>query len=473
MKRLALIFVLCILILYSIVFCYADVKNQPLNILEDLPLVTKYEAIDNLKYITVQNNNLQAILAEMTINLNSLNYIYYTGSYVGSFNGSSLQNCLEWDNAFEESSPLLKGEIYKGYYKLRTEKILKQYQNSEYFDYNAFRKVGRQQFDNYIKTVASNQSSKERLTVLLQEKLLDKLVELEPMKKRALMDEVMGLGLQINSSKNLDCLYQVFESRVRLQMFDQMAEMNKQKLQKLINDIRITITSDKSGELLLQSKVEKVQIINVLENEKGYRGLTLLHELYGNQNFKLVFKEEDGKYNEIELDEAIKAIAIDENGFLKLDLNKVFSEEHKTNEKKETANKNESKNSDAELKALELLYTSKTKAAQEIVKELNNYSIYLELKNKSINNLYTRSFESKQKIWKKNLDNKLNTFGIGGMADFMSYIKQFELMDRESSKIAGEKLLIARYRNSDTQFRTTEECSIWLTNMLFKIKYMK
>ncbi|MDF2532440.1 MAG: hypothetical protein K0Q65_2021 [Clostridia bacterium] len=71
------------------------------------------------------------------------------------------------------------------------------------------------------------------------------------------------------------------------------------------------------------------------------------------------------------------------------------------------------------------------------------------------------------------MDNKLNTFGIGGMADFMAYIKQFELLDRNPDKQSAERILIAKFRNSDIQFRTTEEGSLWITNMLYKIRAIK
>ena len=478
MKKLFLIFALCTLSLYSILFCYADANNKAINILEDLPWITKFEPANNFKYINEYNKSQQSIIAEQGINLNKLNTIYYVGSYKDSFGGGSLEKCLNWDNSFEEDAPLFKSELYKGYYSLRTEKILKQYQSSEIFDYAAFIKTGRQEFDPYIKSAAEDEKVMLQLTILLQEKILEKLIELEPLKRIIVLDETFDLGLPENRSKSLDCLYQMFESRVRLQLFDQMAEINKQKLRRLNLKIGIVITAEKSGELVFRNKDIKsldnaVQIINVLQQEGRYRGLTLLNELYTKQNHKLFFKEEGGRSHEMELEKAIYAIAIDENGYLHIDLDSLFAEQIQISENTTPTNSTVSNALENQLNQLELLYSSKTKAASEIVKELNRYSIYLELKDKKISNLYTKGFEAGQKTWKKNLDNKLSTFGIGGTADFIAYIKQFELWDRNLNKQDKVSILIVKFRNSDIQFRTTEEGSIWLTNMLFKIRFMK
>lgn len=478
LKKLFLIFTICAISLYSILSSYADTNNNAVNVMEDLPWVTSFEPENNLKYISEYNMSQQSIIAEQGINLNKLNTIYYLGSYNGSFDGGSLKKCLDWDNSFEEGAPLFKSELYKGYYGLRTEKILKQYQISEFFDYAVFIKTGRQEFDSYIKGAVKDQSGMWQLNLLLQEKILDKLTLIEPLRRKGFLDEVLDFGLPANRLKNLDCLYQMFESRVRLQLFDQMVDINNQKLQRLNLKIGIVITAQKSGKLLLQNEDIKnmdnvVQIINVLQEEDSYRGLTLLNELYAKQNYKLVFNKEGSSSHEIELEKAIYAIAIDENGYVHIDLDRLFEEELQISENTAPANSAVSNALENQLKQLELLYSSKTKAASEIVKELNRYSIYLELKDKKVSNLYTKGFEAGQKTWKKNLDNKLNTFGIGGRADFIAYIKQFELSDRNLSKHDKVRVLIAKFRNSDIQFRTTEEGSIWLTNMLFKIRFMK
>lgn len=478
LKKLFLIFALCTLSLYSILFCYADTNNKTINILEDLPCITKFEPAINFKYINEYNTSQQSIIAEQGINLNKLNIIYYLGNYKETFGGGSLKKCLDWDHSFDEGAPLFKNEIYKGYYSLRTEKILKQYQSSEFFDYAAFIKIGRQEFDSYIKGALKDERDMLQLIMLLQEKILEKLIELEPLKRIVVLDETFDLGLPANRSKSLDCLYQMFESRVRLQLFDQMVEINKQKLQSLNLKIGIVMTTEKSGELLIRNKDIKsldnvVQIINVLQQEGHYRGLTLLSELYSKQNYELVFKEEDGSSHEVKIEKVINAITIDENGYLHVDLDSLFAKQLTIRDNAAPTISVSFNAFEDQLKQLEVLYSSKTKAASEIVKELNRYSIYLELKEKKISNLYTKGFEARQKTWKKNLDNKLSTFSIGGAADFIAYIKQFELWDRNRSKQDKVSVLIAKFRNSDIQFRTTEEGSIWLTNMMFKIRMME
>lgn len=446
--------------------------------MEDLPLVVKFEPGENLKYLNQYNLQLQSIIAEQQLNINTLNSIYYLGSKDVPMDGSSLKRCLEWDILLSEGAPLFKSELYKGYFGIRTRKVLEEYKTSEYFNYADFIKTARQDFDSYVKTNVRDEYSREQLAVQLQGKLFDKLIELEPVKRKALLDETLALGTPANNGNAMDCVYQLFESRVRLQMFSQLVELNKQKIQQLNQKIGIVIKTEKKGQLQLQSKDlqskdKAVQIINVLENEKGYRGLTVLHELFDKKGYKLVFTEEMGSVYEIDLEQAIDAIAISENDFVYIDLEKLFAEKQEIKEEISPTNSADKNNQGNQLKPLESLYSNKTKAAKEIIKELNRYSIYLELKNKKISNYYTKSFESGQRLWKKNLESKLNAFGASGMADFMTYIKQFELLDRKTNKLNEEKLLIAKFRNSDLQFKKTEEGSLWITKLLFNFKYMK
>lgn len=477
MKKLSLIFILCVLSLFSVLLCYADLQSNAVDIMADLPLAVKFESAESLKSISLYYKQLEAVLAQQRQSLNTLNYIYYLGAYRGSFGGNSLFQAMKWNNDYEENAPLYMHDIYKGYYSLRTEKVLKQYQTSEFFDYTAFVKNGRPEFDSYIKGILGNLNRKEQLMTLMQSKLADKLIDPLPDKK-SMLDEILSLRQAANSSINLDYTYQLFESRVRLQLHQQMVDANKQKLEKLVKNIRIAITSSKKGQLQLQSMDggsgdKPIQLINVLEGEEGYRGLISLYELVSKDNVKLVFVEESGAISQIKLVEAIDAIAMDENGAVNLNLDMLFDEKQEPITIETPKDPVPSKSAENHLKAAEQLYASKSKAAQGIIKELNRYSIYLELKDKKISNNYTRSFETKQQQWKKDLEVKLTTFGPGGGADFAAYIKQFELLDRKTIKNEKEKALIAKFRNSDMQFKKTAEGSLWIMKLLYKLKYMQ
>jgi hypothetical protein len=472
LKKLILIFIICVFTLYGIMFCYADFQNNTLDIMADLPLAMRFEPSDNLKVFHSYHNQLLSILEEQKQNLNTLNYIYYLGDYYGSFDGRSLARSMKWDNKFIENAPLFHTDIYKGYYSFRTEKIRNKYQSSEFFDDTAFIKTARQEFDSYINTAAKDQKSRDQLIVQMQSKLEDKLIE-QNENRKAMLDEILSLRQAANHSKSLDYIFQLFESRVRLQLHQQMVDANKQKLEKLVHRIGISITAEGAGQLLLQSRDEKsdekaIQIMNVLEDKMSYQGFTLLSEFYGKENYKLVFRDESGSVKEVELEKAIDGIAIDKNGHLNLDLDQLFAKEQNSVVSTAAA---AGIADETQLKSLELIYSNKTKEAQAIIKELNRYSIYLELKDKKISNYYTRSFESNQKLWTKDLEDKLNAFGKDGMVDFVTYIKRFELLDRKAELQKNEKAFIARFRNSDIQFRKTEEASLWITNMMFRIKY--
>lgn|GEM_PF-5335498 len=477
MKKLLLIFIICVLTLYSIMICYADLQVQAMDT-SDLPLAMKYEPNENMKQLSAYQDQLQAVLAEQLQSLNTLNYIYNLGSYQGSFSSKSIYSSMHWHYPHEENVPLFNSDMYKGYYKVRTEKLLKQYQSSEIFDYNAFVKSGRAEFDSYIKGSLKDQSSREKLMILLQSKLADKLIELAPSSRKVVFDEILSLRQPVNSSKGLDYAYQILESRVRLQLLGQMVDMNKQKLNKLVGNINIGIIAKGKGQLLLQSNDAKsnekaTEIMNLMQNEEGYRGLALLQEFYSKQNYKLVFNKAEGGLFEIDLYKAVEAITLDEKGYLHLDLDYLMAVQQSAEVKAPAVRPGSASVRENQFKVLEQLYSSKSKAAQEIIKELNRYGIYMELKNKKISNNYTRSFEVKQKQWKKDMDSKLNAFGSSGEADFMAYLKQFEQLDRYGDKQQKENALIARFRNSDIQFKDTSQGILWLTDLLFRVRYMQ
>lgn len=473
MKKLLLIFILCSATLFGLMFSYADEQNTAFSISEDLPLLLSKEPSAAMKQLNENSAELQSIIAEQRFNLNILNSICYLGSYTGSFDGLSLQRSLEWRGADFDKAPLFNSEAYSDYYHIRTAKILEKYQYSEAFDCAAFIKNARTEFDSFIVSEKNN----AQLMVLLQDKHFDKLVELEPAQRKQLFEEVLALRLPENNSKYLDNLYQQFEGRVRLQLLTEMVEINQKKLEALANKIGMIITSDKKGQLQLiykdsQNKEVSVHIINVLGDDDGYRGLVKLYELYKKTDIRLIFTEEEGSSHEIDMTQAYSAIALDNEGYVHLNLDSLINNQ-KVQEVKSEAPAPDASIDNELLKSAELLYASRTKAAQEIVRELNRYGMYLELKDNKISNLYTRSFEAELMTWKKNLDLRLNSFGTAGTADFIAYIKLFSLLDRNPSKNDKERTLIAKFRNSDIQFRKTEDCSIWITDILYRLKYLQ
>lgn len=261
-----------------------------------------------------------------------------------------------------------------------------------------------------------------------------------------------------------------------------MIDINKEELTKLTHKVAVCITVDRSGTLQLlfedsEGKIEKLQILNVIKDDDSYRGLSTLYELYSKQDCSLVFTDNDNKEYKVDINKALAAISLDEKGYLQLKLDSLleqtdtYIEGSIQNEPVDTSDKN---SSEEQMKVLETSYLSKASEAQVIVKELNRYSMYLELKNNSINNYFTRKFETEKKTWKVSMDQKLNNFGPGGMVDFAAYTKQFVLLSRsELGQSKRGKIVVAKFRNSVVQFRQPNESSLWITEMLYNLKYMK
>lgn len=479
MRKLIAIFIICSTILYGIMLCYADDQGSGPK---DLPLASRYETKQALEELNAFTAEAERILAEQKINLDTLGSLYYLGyDYKSSFDGSSLEDSMNWNGHFEADSPIYKSEVYKGYYKLRTEKPLSRYRSSLSFDYEAFIKSARQEFDSYIKSAVKSEAERTKLVILLQEKLTDKLPELETAERKAALDEIYSLRVLEKAALCNDYIYQVFESRVRTEVLMQMLEINKASLGEFASDIAINISAQTRGSLLIKYKNADgteavVQILNTAKDDSSYCGFTVLHEFFGKKESSLVFVDSSGQEHIIEMSRALKAISLNDRRYLQLELDGLLEMKEDAVNSPEITEQTEDKNLklDEQLKDFEALHSRKAAEAQVIIKELNRYSIYLELKSKNIQNSFTRSFEAQNKQWNAAIEARLKNFGPGGMADFASYIKQFVLLSRsELGQTERGRIITARFRNSVVQFRQPNESSLWITDMLYNLKYMK
>lgn len=480
MRKLIVIFVICVAILYSVMLCYAGEEDSKQI---DIPLASKYETKEAQEQLNAFMTEGAGVLTEQQLNLNILEGLNYLGyDYTRSFDGKSLARVMNWSGDYAAYAPIYQSEIYKGYYKVRTEKLLNKYRNTRVFDNAAFAQTARQEFDNYIKAAVKNESTRNQLMILLQEKLMDKLIELEPSKRKPVLDEIYSLRLADNAGLCNDYIYQIFESQVRTEALSQMLDINKKELTKLAHNIAVCVTVDRSGTLQLQyenseGKAEKLQILNVIEDSVSYRGMIALYELYNKKACSLLFIDSDEQEHKIDINRALAAISLDEEGYLQLKLDGLLEEKDidiGDSTQTETAVSDDKMSAEEKLKALESIYISKASEAQGIVKELNRYTMYSELKNKGISNNFTRKFETEKKAWKAALDLKLSKFGPGGMSDFAAYIKQFALFSRsELGQSERGKIVVAKFRNSIVQFRQPNDSSLWVTDILYSIKYMK
>jgi hypothetical protein len=480
MRKLLAIFMISVIALYGILLCYAD---EQVSIQKDLPLAMKFETKLFQDKLGDFNKEWEVTLAEQQANLDVLGLLYYVGyTNSGSFDGRSLKRAMELKKGLSMDAPIYKSELFKGYYQLRAEELKKQYSTSWPSDGDTFARQARLEFDNYMKSAIKDETARNKLVVMLQERLMDKLVELKPVERKAVLDEIYSLRLPSNASLCNDYIYQVFEYGARIQAVNQMLEANKEQLAKLARGVAVSITAEQNGRLLLQyvdsqNMPQSLQIFNTLPDGKSFKGFTILGELYGISEGKLLFIGADNKEYTIDMNNAWGAVDIDDTGHLQLKLDGLLEANQPESGETvlpSTAQSSEDNPSAEQLKALKASYNSKASEAQAIIKELNRYSMYLELKNKGISNTFTKKFEKEKKNWKAALDSRLNRFGPGGMADFAAYIKQFVLASRsELGQTDQGRLLTARFRNSIIQFRQADDSSVWITDMLYNIKYMK
>lgn len=476
MKKLFVIFLTCVTVLYSFTGVFALEQGAPGDLFSDLTLIAKYEGPSELKVLQKYSEEVQQIILDRKLNSQMLYSIIYSGSYIGIFDAASLNKSINHRKDLQMDAPLFRSELYNKYYKARTEKLLKTYRASGILDYGAFYKAGRAEFDGFMKTAFKNSQEKDKLFVLLQEKLTDKLIETELTKKKALGEELISLRLPANNKKCLDLLYQFFESRTRLELLREVAEIDRQELIKLTEGVSIVVKGSINGSVGIYSKtpegkLEVHKLLSEANEQEGYRSTTYM-KVFADDTFTLGFAQ-DGKPEVIvNADTVLKAIQTDQNGYLVLDIDNLLSmPQPKAPDKPVSVPPNPSQA--AELKSLEAAYKAKSKAASTIVKELNRYSMYLELKDQKISNYYTRSFENNQKLWKKDLEAKLDGFGKDGTADFWIYIKRFAVLDKAESKSDSTRQLIAKYRNSDIQFKSPQSGMLWITDMLYELRTAK
>jgi hypothetical protein len=288
-------------------------------------------------------------------------------------------------------------------------------------------------------------------------------------------------------------MYELMESRVRLKLLQELADINKGAVEAYLGKLKVVINNDSSGVFSFRyiSDIENrgvlqysVYLSAVNPDYKLVLPLGRLASIYG----KATFTEKNGDVKIMSRESIWDKVSSGEGGELELSLGEAYINESEIPGYDIFSIMPDNK------KAIDIselsergkrLVNNSTEAqslAREITKDLSSLSTYTDLKSKGIYNAYTAKFEGNKDAWLTNLNKNLNSMnkltaqskesdtGFGG---FLSYIRQYSDYSRDCA--AGglpESSSILVFRDTVLQFRQVEEGSLWILDMLYEMKYL-
>lgn len=494
MKKLVLL-VFVVFLLLSGMPEYVSAAYDGLNILSDLTLLDQLES--------------QELLGDMSQYSKELEYQYNESArvrklmeeYVKPSNMTArpamtneilyVLGCAQ--RGLDDNSLLFRDDIFTGYYRSRTSAVLEEYGKSGKIDFTSFSAGGKEDFGKYLSEIQKDAGKTDRLTLLLQDKLIGRLYTGESGNKAGYFDEVLALRKVSGRDKRNQAIYELMESRVRLKLIEELVNINKDILETCLADTRVLIKNDMSGTLSFRyiSDVEKRTItdysVYMTAGNSGYKmvlPLGRLAAIYG----KAAFTAKDSEVKLLSRDSIWSSMHMGAEG-LEVNLAEAYISENQLPAYDVLSilpGSKEAVDIDKLIekgKALGNGSKEAEKFAQEITKSLSALESYLDLKEKGISNAYTAKFEAGRGAWLTGLNtnfSRMNKPAAGqkeaetGYMGFLSYIRQYADYSRECAK-AGlpQDSTVLKFRDTVLQFKPVDEGALWILDMLYKLKYIQ
>lgn len=394
--------------------------------------------------------------------------------------------------SIDDNSLLFRDNIFMDYYRVRTEKVLEEYRKSGNIDFKGFIGSGKNEFDMFLKNIQRDDKKADRIVLLLQDKLIDKMYSEDLKDKKGYFDKVLALRLASGSDRRNQSLYELMESRVRLKLLEELVNINKNALKVRLDSTKVVINADTSGILSFRyiSDIEKHTVLDytvyMTAGSSDYKlvlPLSRLAALYG----KGTFTDKKGDERIVSRDSIWDKISAGAEGGLEVSLEEAYINEEALPGYDILAVIPESKAAvdinqlSEEGKRLESISKEAQKQAHEITRSLYALSSYLDMKDKGISNSLTSGFEAGRRAWLADLDSKLshmNKLVAGskpeeaGPVGFLGYIKQYADHSRQLAA-AGlpEDRAVLAFRDTVLQFRQADEGLLWIIDMLYEMEY--
>jgi tRNA splicing endonuclease len=491
-KKSALLVAALILMLSGMLDCFCA-TNDSIGILSDLTLLDQLEnkqLMENIEYysseLEYQYNDGVRIIGLME------GYGKLPNTKPQQIKTHELLYALGYKGRYiEDTSLIFRDGIFMDYYEMRTAKVLEEYKKSGMLDFSAFIGRGQQEFDIFLKEIQKDDRKRNRVILLLQDKLTDKMFSDDVDNKSGYYGNVLALRSQSNSDKRNQSIYELMESRVRLKLLQELVDINRESIEAYLDKLKVTINNDTSGVFSFRyiSDIEERTVLEdsiymTTANPKDKLVLSLgrLATVYG----KATFTDKKADVKIMSRDSIWNKISVGAEGGLEVSLGETYINESEMPgydilsiipDNKRTVDIDElSKRG----KILENSSEETQKLAQEITKDLCALSIYRDLKSKGIYNSYTAKFEADEGAWLKKLNKNLNAMnklvvgtGDAGVIGFLRYIRQYVDYSRDCTDAGfAESRAVLAFRDTVLQFRQVEAGALWITDMLYQIKYL-
>jgi hypothetical protein len=180
-----------------------------------------------------------------------------------------LREILVWTPKNNYSTlPLFNSSYFNEYNKLRFKDLNYSFTGGKAkYDFKDFVANSRTVYDEFIKVTVVNETIQNNLLILLQDKLLDRMVTEAAEDKQQYFYDILSLRLDSKKSRSYEYVYEFFESKVRLQILEKMIDNNTFIIKQFMDKVNIGFESQDGGSVY-DNEIIPEYISSDIMNEK-------------------------------------------------------------------------------------------------------------------------------------------------------------------------------------------------------------
>ncbi len=304
-KLLAVLTVLCFSFSSS-TYYFADSKVydkayslQPIstvsvesNLIHDLTKLSSLYTTKEYQELTIYTNELLVKLNEQREFINTLGSLYYLGYAENKIDAVKLKKLLQWSSEYSEQSLLFSSSYFKEYMQLRINKLDTSFAGKAKYDTKGIAANSVKNYEEFAKSFEKDKAAKDKLFLILQDKLLDKLISEDVADKEKYLYDILSLRLESNMSVGMQYIYELFESQIRLRILEKIIYNNNKIVKELAVKVDKTFTVEedsnvKSDAALKEASTKSAELLSTMLAAYGESAKLIMqeiskHKVYGN-----------------------------------------------------------------------------------------------------------------------------------------------------------------------------------------------
>ncbi len=475
MKRtLSILLLIFLLKATMLIHCYSEAQ-VPLP-LTDLKLLDSYESSTQLEMLHEQEVRLTGMLeAIMFMNDKLAHLVSGEPEALTVVDRDNLMALMAHHPDRLSQGAFIFGDALYGEYKLfRSGSLSKPSASAQGSDLTAFYRAAAVDFEKFYKQLESKPERMLRLTLLVQDKLMEKAMEKAVADRDAYFQEILALRMPGNKAALKQVSYQLLESRVRLDLLEQLFSEKRRVIEKQLQECLVKVYSNSGGVLSFSyrplSEPQETKSTQVYI-PAGQRAAVLNLGILMLGEGELHFQSRSGPAMPVLWEGLLGSIRPDHAGGLCLDLDAAgqatsiaalnapngirLQEEDNRDSKAATGIKQEA------------IPQDKVQAAAMLVAQLTRHAFYEDAGKNGLKNTFTDSFEKDLPQWRHSLLQLMKTFGSeqkagsSGMTEFYQHIREYGELDGNTKRQLREQVL---------QYKDHQEACLWILDRLYALK---